>query len=63
MHLLQVQNLTQLHSRKINVPEHQQESFSDQFTALAHISFLPTYFLYTISEYVFSLHVVLKFSF
>ena len=51
----------ELHSRKINVPEHQQESGLDLFIVLAHISLLPIYFLYTISEYEFSLHVVLNY--
>ena len=37
--------------------------FGYPFTAFAHISFLPTYLIYEISEYAFSLHVVLKFSF
>ena len=29
---------TELHSGKINLPEHQEESCSDPFTVLAHIS-------------------------
>ena len=34
----------ELQSRKINVPEHQQESRSDPFAVLAHI-FLPSHLL------------------
>ena len=49
--------------KKKNLPEHQQDSHSDPFTVLVHISFLSTYLLYTIFEYAFSLHVVLKFYF
>ena len=41
---------TELHSRKINVPEYQYESCSDPFTVFARISFLITYLLNTIPE-------------